>query len=141
MRELDDKIIYALNTSIPTESFKGQISPSQTCERLYNQLQDNYTKREKAITNCIIVTADSVKGLKTKRDENRDDISATQAFKNEQRKVRKSLFPFSFQLTNFVEFKKLRMLQSELNVEDIIKQRTLKTFNERCRMFFNIGSL
>lgn len=33
------------------------------------------------------------------------------------------------------------MLQSELNVEDIIKQRTVKTFNERCRMFFNIGGL
>ncbi|KAG4076668.1 hypothetical protein HA402_001955 [Bradysia odoriphaga] len=121
MRELDDKIIYALNTSIPTESFKGQISPSQTCERLYNQLQENYTNREKAITNCILVTADSVKGLKVKRDENRDDISATQAFKNEQRK--------------------LRMLQSELNVEDIIKQRTVKTFNERCRMFFTMGAL
>lgn len=92
MRELDDKIIYALNTSIPTESFKGQISPGQTCERLYNQLQENYVQREKAITNCILVTADSVKGLKGKRDENRDDIQATQAFKNEQRKVGISFF-------------------------------------------------
>lgn len=88
MRELDDKIIYMLNTSIPTESFKGQISPSQTCERLYNQLQDNYSQREKAITNCIVVTAESVKGLKAKRDENRDNINAAQSFKNEQRKVR-----------------------------------------------------
>lgn len=96
MREMDDRIIYALNTSIPTESFKGQISPSHTCERLYNQLQENYILREKAITNCILVTADSVKGLKVKRDENRDDISATQAFKNEQRKVRKFLFTFLF---------------------------------------------
>lgn len=84
---MDDKIIYALNTTIPTESFRGQISPSHTCEQLYNQLQDNYQQREKAITNCIVVTAESVKGLKGKRDENRDDISATQAFKNEQRKV------------------------------------------------------
>lgn len=98
MRELDDKIIYALNTSIPTESFKGQISPSQTCERLYNQLQDNYTQREKAITNCIVMYAESVKGLKVKRDENRDDIHATQAFKNEQRKVRKIFFFFKFSL-------------------------------------------
>lgn len=93
---MDDRIIYALNTSIPTESFKGQISPSHTCERLYNQLQENYILREKAITNCILVTADTVKGLKVKRDENRDDISATQAFKNEQRKVRKFLFTFLF---------------------------------------------
>lgn len=28
------------------------------------------------------------------------------------------------------------MLQSELNVEDIVKERTYKTFNERCRSFF-----
>lgn len=101
---MDDKIIYALNTTIPTESFKGQISPSQTCEVLYNQLQENYTQREKAITNCILVTADSVKGLKVKRDENRDDISATQAFKNEQRKVRTFfviLLSWHVQLNNF----------------------------------------
>lgn len=31
----------------------------------------------------------------------------------------------------------LRMLQSEMNVEDIIKERTFKTFNERCRLFFS----
>lgn len=30
----------------------------------------------------------------------------------------------------------LRLLQSELNVEDIVKERTYKTFNERCRLFF-----
>lgn len=113
MREMDDKIIYALNTSIPTESFKGQISPSHTCERLYNQLQENYTQREKAITNCIIVTADSVKGLKVKRDENRDDISATQAFKNEQRKVR--TFSFTF----------LSMQSSKTNFSSKVKNVTV----------------
>lgn len=95
MRELDDKIIYALNTSIPTESFKGQISPSQTCEQLYNQLQENYAQREKAITNCIIVAADTVKELKVKRDENRDDISSQQVFKTEQRKVRDDILLFA----------------------------------------------
>lgn len=29
------------------------------------------------------------------------------------------------------------MLQSELNVEDIVKERTNKTFHERCRLYFH----
>lgn len=117
MRELDDKIIYMLNTSIPTESFKGQISPSQTCERLYNQLQDNYSQREKAITNCIVVTAESVKGLKAKRDENRDNINAAQSFKNEQRKVRIFFF-----LYIFVVHAKFNIFLFILKAEDVTKR-------------------
>lgn len=33
----------------------------------------------------------------------------------------------------------LRVLQAELNVEDIIKERTYKAFNERCRAYFHAG--
>ena len=38
MRELDDKIIYALNNSIPTVSFKGQIDVNVKCKDLYHQV-------------------------------------------------------------------------------------------------------
>lgn len=87
MREVDDNIIYALNTSIPTESFKGQVSAGSTCHTLYDQLQMAHSQRSDAIRNCILSTADCVKELKTKRDNNREDTSLDRSFKSEQRKV------------------------------------------------------
>ncbi|KAF4533395.1 hypothetical protein B566_EDAN003688 [Ephemera danica] len=67
MRVLDDKIIYSLNTSIPTESFKNQVDSVNTCKQLYSQL---------------------------------------------------------------------RLLSAELNVEEIIRERTNKVYYERCRPFY-----
>lgn len=40
MRSIDDKIIYALNTSVPTKSFKGQINATDTCRSLYEDVRD-----------------------------------------------------------------------------------------------------
>lgn len=87
MREVDDKIVYALNTSIPTESFKGQLSPSATCTDLYGKLNETYESRNKIIKNCIAVTANRVKELKTKKEGDPDDMSVYKNFKSEQRKV------------------------------------------------------
>lgn len=84
MRDIDDKIIYALNTSIPTESFKGQLSATQTCKELHGKLTAAHEDRSRLIKNCITVTADKVKDLKTQKD----DASAYKSFKSEQRKVR-----------------------------------------------------
>lgn len=112
-RGIDDKIIYTLNTTIPTESFKGQTSPAETCKKLHQQLTQVHQERADIIKKCILITADRVKALREKKD----DIESFNKFKSEQRK--------------------LRMLQSELNVEDIVKERTYKTFHERCRSYFN----
>uniref|UniRef100_A0A671DVX5 Protein MIX23 n=1 Tax=Rhinolophus ferrumequinum TaxID=59479 RepID=A0A671DVX5_RHIFE len=35
----------------------------------------------------------------------------------------------------FAEFQ-LKWMQSELNVEEVVKDRSLKVFNERCRIHF-----
>lgn len=121
MRDLDDKIIYALNTSLPTESFKGQVNPEAKCRELHKQLEAGYGDRQDAIKKCILVCADSVKQLKEKREESRDDVVLNKQFKTEQRK--------------------LRLLQAELSVEDIIRERTQKTFRERCRLFVNFDTL
>lgn len=87
MRDVDDKIVYALNTSIPTESFKGQLSASEKCTDLYSKLNKTYDGRNQIIKNCIAVTANRVKVLKTKKDDNPDDINVYKDFKSEQRKV------------------------------------------------------
>ena len=43
MRFLDDKIIYALNSSLPTDSFKGKVDGSAACKDLYDQASMFYT--------------------------------------------------------------------------------------------------
>lgn len=87
MRDVDDKIIYALNTTIPTESFKGQISASETCKVLYDRLNEAHQQRQDCIKTCIKATADNVKELKAKRDADFNDVAINKNFKSEQRKV------------------------------------------------------
>ncbi len=42
MRAVDDKIIYKLNTSVPTISFADQVSASDECKHLYEQVRHSY---------------------------------------------------------------------------------------------------
>lgn len=87
MRSVDDHIVGSLNSSLPTSSFKHQVSPQDTCKDLFNQLLLAHSEREQAIKDCIVSTADSLRDLKTRRDGNRDDVSLDKCFKSEQRKV------------------------------------------------------
>ncbi|KAL3279185.1 hypothetical protein HHI36_016698 [Cryptolaemus montrouzieri] len=114
MRKADDIIVNTLNAVIPTDSFHPNATKS--CSELYNKLQEGNTKRELLIKNCITVTADKVKKLKEHREEQSGDIKFSKALRSEQTK--------------------LRMLQVELTVEDLIKQRTSKVFSEKCRQYF-----
>jgi hypothetical protein len=84
MRDIDDKIIYALNLSVPTESFKGQVSGEEQCKHLYKDLKLGAGNRQEVIKDCIIQTANNVKTLKQERKQ---DQSIDKRFKAEQRKV------------------------------------------------------
>ena len=84
---------------------------------LYFQLQGNYRDREKSINNCIDVLADDVRVLKREKASHADDIHLLKKLRAEQTS--------------------LRLLQTELGVEEIIKERTLKVFHERCRDYYN----
>nr|CAD7396205.1 unnamed protein product [Timema cristinae] len=121
MRSFDDKITYALNTSIPTDSFKSRVDPSATCKQLYEQLSENFDQRDEAIKNCITITANRLKELRLAKDRSSDDVSVLKALRKEQTK--------------------LRLLQSELNVEEVVKERTTKVYYERCRPFYKPASL
>ncbi len=50
MRTIDDRIIQALNTTIPTDSFASKVNPKQQCRHLYdevsNLLAELFTERE-----------------------------------------------------------------------------------------------
>lgn len=121
MRILDDKIIYALNTSIPTESFKGQVDATVKCKDLFHQIQTGHAQREVAIQKCINAAKDRVKDLKDRRDSGNEDPTIVKSLRKEQNK--------------------LRLLQSELNVEEVVKQQTVRVYSERCRSFYKPPSL
>lgn len=42
MRLIDDRIVNALNTTVPTQSFAGQVDVTKECKRLYGEVR---TKR------------------------------------------------------------------------------------------------
>ncbi|KAK7790849.1 hypothetical protein R5R35_010723 [Gryllus longicercus] len=116
MRIVDDKIVYTLNTTIPTDSFKGQVNPSASCKELYEQLKGSYEKRETSIKTCITQVANKVRELKTEREKKPDDIGLLKHLRKEQTK--------------------LRLLQAELSVEEVVKERSSKIYYERCRPFY-----
>lgn len=89
MRDLDDKIIYALNNTLPTQSISARNAsdPSQNCEHLFQKLRYGYKERDKVINECIIMTANIVKTLKKQREEDPNNTVVEKKFKSEQRKV------------------------------------------------------
>ncbi|GLV42171.1 Coiled-coil domain-containing 58 [Carabus blaptoides fortunei] len=120
MRTIDDKIIYALNTSIPTDSFRSQVDATSTCKKLYENVKSGHEERANAIKKCITVSANKVQNFKHQRENNNDDFTLLKKLRAEQTKF--------------------RLLQVELSVEEVVKQRTTKVFNERCRGFFHADS-
>ena len=120
MRALDDKIIYKLNTSVPTQSFTGQISAEDCCKQLHEevgrpilkrgncsvsfhlciqcsvlivvlQMSAAYRARPVAIQRCIDKTSERVSELRARRDRaGEDDPAINRALRKEQTKVSQS---------------------------------------------------
>ncbi|XP_006822878.1 protein MIX23-like [Saccoglossus kowalevskii] len=113
LRTIDDKIIYALNTTVPTDSFAGKIDAKETCQKLYEDLMNSYDSREIAIKKCITEVSSSVNQYRDVKTKDPNNLDLLKKLRNEQHK--------------------LRMMQSELNIEEVVKDRSLKVFYERCR--------
>ncbi|KFM56799.1 Coiled-coil domain-containing protein 58, partial [Stegodyphus mimosarum] len=116
MRKIDDNIVHALNTTIPTASFAEKASVTNQCEDLYKQLIHSYERREQAIKKCIDVTAKEVQTLKDKRSSDPDNFELLKQLRKVQTKF--------------------RLMQNELNIEEVVKDRSLKVFYERCRFYY-----
>merc|ERR1719286_104025 len=110
MRLIDDKIVYALNTTIPTQSFASKVDATQQCKQLYEELENAYSSREKAIKTCITKVSGDVSKLREAKLANPDDVDVLKALRKEQTK--------------------LRLMQQELNVEEVVKDRSHKIFYE-----------
>lgn len=116
MRLLDDKIIYMLNTTIPTESFKGQVDSTTQCKDLFQQIESVHKQREQAITKCLNIAKEKIMQLKNLRDNGDERPSLIKKLRKEQTT--------------------LRLLQAEINIEEVLKKRTVQVYYERCRAFY-----
>ncbi|NP_001085614.1 protein MIX23 [Xenopus laevis] len=116
MRTIDDRIVHELNTTLPTVSFAGKIDAGQTCKQLYESLQTAHTSRDKAIKRCIAQTSTAVNILQGERLKDSDNLTLIKLLRKEQ--------------------SKLKFLKSELNVEEVVNDRSRKVFNERCRLHY-----
>ncbi|XP_011349754.1 coiled-coil domain-containing protein 58 isoform X2 [Ooceraea biroi] len=116
MRLIDDKIIYLLNTTIPTESFKSQLNPTAQCKDLFQQIESEHSQRQLAIKKCLSVTKEKLMQLKNSRDSGDE----TPALLKDLRKQQTTL----------------RLLQAELNIEEVVRKRTREVYHERCRGFY-----
>lgn len=88
MRDIDDRVIYSLNNSLPTASIKARTesNPETNCKGFYDSLRANYANRSKGIQECIVITTAQVNQLK-QQSESSNDIQIEKRFKSEQRKV------------------------------------------------------
>ncbi|XP_005291375.1 coiled-coil domain-containing protein 58 isoform X3 [Trachemys scripta elegans] len=116
MRTIDDRIVHELNTTLPTASFAGKVDAHQTCKELYQSLREAHASREKIIKSCIAQTSNVVKTLREEREKAQDDVALLKQLRQEQTK--------------------LKLMQSELNVEEVVNDRSWKVFNERCRIHY-----
>uniref|UniRef100_A0A8C5WU35 Protein MIX23 n=1 Tax=Laticauda laticaudata TaxID=8630 RepID=A0A8C5WU35_LATLA len=75
-----------------------------------------HESRERIIKSCIAQTSNVVKLLQEERKKSPDDITLLKQLRKEQTK--------------------LKLMQSELNVEEVVNDRSWKIFNERCRTHY-----
>ncbi|XP_008585103.1 PREDICTED: coiled-coil domain-containing protein 58 isoform X2 [Galeopterus variegatus] len=163
MRTIDDRIVHELNTTVPTASFAGKIDASQTCKQLYESLMSAHASRDRVIKNCIAQTSAVVKHLREEREKNLDDLTLLKQLRKEQTKTLRAgqlaqlvgVQPYNPKVMSsdphtsqppkkpksnnnrrFNRLLKLKWMQSELNVEEVVNDRSWKVFNERCRIHF-----
>uniref|UniRef100_A0A8C7KWR3 Protein MIX23 n=1 Tax=Oncorhynchus kisutch TaxID=8019 RepID=A0A8C7KWR3_ONCKI len=106
MRNIDDRIVHSLNTTVPTVSFSGRVDASQTCRQLYESLMEAHLSRDRAIKTCIAQTSEVVGQLREQRAKDGDNMTTVKLLRKEQTK--------------------LKLMRSELNVEEVVNDRSLK---------------
>lgn len=107
LRFVDDRIVNELNSEIIREA-----NPTAKCHAIHDLIVSSHHVRDLAIKKCITESADSISRLKGTQDE-----AGVSAIRREQRR--------------------LRLFQNELNIEEIVKDRTNKAFHERCRFYYD----
>ncbi|KAM7390448.1 hypothetical protein PAMA_008552 [Pampus argenteus] len=87
MRTIDDRIVHALNTTVPTVSFSGKVDATQTCKQLYESMMEAHLNRDKAIKSCIAQTSEVVEELRGERAKDSENLALIKQLRKEQTKV------------------------------------------------------
>lgn len=117
LRTVDDTIILNLNTTVVTSLPDKDEQNTKSCNSLHDQLKKAYESRDKVIHVCLSEASAKVSQLKEAKQQNESDMNVQKEFKRHQTR--------------------LRMIEKELTVEQIIQDRSLKALQERCRRFVN----
>ncbi|KAF3836555.1 hypothetical protein F7725_029113 [Dissostichus mawsoni] len=80
------------------------------------QMMEAHLTRDKAIKSCIAQTSEVMGQLREERAKDSDNLTLLRQLRKEQTK--------------------LKLMQSELNVEEVVNDRSLKVFSERCRIHY-----
>lgn len=107
-RQIDDKILFELNTALPSKSFEKNVDRGEKCHLIYKELLTMRAKRMSLIQRCV--------------DENQAYIA----------RLREKHAPLG-NVRNAQNT--LRVIRSEMDVEGIINERSEKAVHDRCRTF------
>jgi len=114
LREIDDKIIYALNQSTPTASFKARgVDAHEKCLKLREELTESHNQREEYIRSCSARLGDDIAAMRAEYE------GGNKGVKSELK----------------VKTGKLRMFENELSIEKIIQERTETIFKSKCQEY------
>ncbi|VDK62066.1 unnamed protein product [Onchocerca ochengi] len=108
LRQTDDKILFELNTALPSKSFSDNVDKGEKCRSIYKELLAMRVKRMNLIQHCV--------------DENQANITRLWKEKAPIGNIRNA------QNT-------LRMIRSEMDVENIVNEQSEKVVHDRCRTF------
>ncbi|OZC08929.1 hypothetical protein X798_04016 [Onchocerca flexuosa] len=108
LRQIDDKILFELNTALPSKSFSDNVDKGEKCRSIYKELLAMRVKRMNLIQHCV--------------DENQVNITRLWKEKAPVGDIRNA------QNT-------LRMIRSEMDVENIVNEQSEKVVRDRCRTF------
>ncbi|XP_023557924.1 coiled-coil domain-containing protein 58-like [Octodon degus] len=94
------------------------LSGSVNCEELaeFQELSKGRASRDRVRKNCRAQTSAVVKILREERGKNLDDLRLLKQLSKGQMK--------------------LKWIQLELNVEEVVNDRSWEVFNERCQIYF-----
>jgi len=107
LRFVDDRIVNELNSELNRSQ-----DPNAKCQQLHQLIISSHAIRDSSIKKCINVSASLIQDLRSRKND--DEVPL---LRKEQRR--------------------LRLFQNELNIEEIVKDRTTKAFHERCRFHYD----
>ncbi|RKP10223.1 caffeine-induced death protein 2-domain-containing protein [Thamnocephalis sphaerospora] len=107
LRRVDDNIMLRINTT--------NIRSEEACASFFRDLTRAYERRERAVAFCQSQMDGELAVLRKKLEEDPDD--------------------YKLKSRIFAEETQRRLITNELVVEDIVRQRTMKVFRDKCRVF------